>query len=120
MANINSFKEFLNKLDKITWVSPDKDLLISSNKTLVSNKGHWKMSYSIEQMTSLHDRNVPFRAVVKLWFDGQMVQFWGCVDNEENADFILWFIRKKNSINDALDKEERAARRTGEDMFNNL
>jgi Ni,Fe-hydrogenase maturation factor len=118
MSIFGNFKDFLAKLDKVTWKTPDNDLAGSYTKVLVSTDGNWKLSYSIEEMTSIHD--MPFQAVIRLSYGGQYITQWGCISEEENKEWMIWLIQTRNAVNKAVNDAEKAARKTGEDMWRNL
>jgi hypothetical protein len=120
MSIFGNFEDYLAKLKSIEWKSADGDLVGSYTKKFVSEDDNFELSYSIETMTSLHDRNVPFRAVIYVRYKGQTVSHWGCVSNEENALFLEWWLKEQRVINDKVTKRESNERKQGEELWKNL
>lgn len=115
MVFLKDLGQFMAKVDKIKWSNVDKTM----GKILSSEDG-WQLSYSIEEMSVLHQTDFPLQVRIQLRFEGQHVQSWGCETNEDNAAFMRYFKTKRYSLQDAMDKEQRVAEQVGKEKFMNL
>lgn len=88
---METLTQFLEKLSRLDLVSTD------GTKKMISVNS-FEVSYSVK-MNSLMgaDDNLyfpggmPFSAVISVVRDGKLVASWGCVDQQENDEFAMWW-----------------------------
>lgn len=110
------FADFLNKLHRIQWEKYDRD-----SNTLVSRKGNWELSYRIIEMDGVEmAKKFPLQVQVYVRFQGKVVTTWGCENTEDNAEFLLFFKRRKSDLIEAEYQAERKLEKLGEEMWDTL
>jgi len=106
----NEMQEFLNKLDKLTFVSID-------GKTLHTSEG-FEISYMLKMND--HFPNYPIQLLLRICSDGVYITSWGCSSNEDNLIATRWWMDKSNDMmlkmHEASSKKEELLKR----MFNQL
>jgi hypothetical protein len=90
-------QDFLNQLDKLTFVS-------NEGKTLHTAEG-FQISYSIELM-SVVAGNYPIQFLFRVRKDDAYIMTWGCSSNEDNKLAVHWWLKKCYAISD-LEHQER-------------
>jgi len=84
-------QDFLNQLDRLTFVSED-------HKTLHTAEG-FQISYSLELM-SVVAGNYPIQFLFRVRKDDAYIMTWGCSSNEDNKLAVHWWLKKWYSISD--------------------
>jgi hypothetical protein len=90
-------QDFLNQLDKLTFVS-------NEGKTLHTAQG-FQVSYTIELMGAPMT-NYPIQFLFRVRKDDVYIMTWGCSSNEDNKLATEWWLKKCYMISD-LEYEER-------------
>jgi hypothetical protein len=106
----NEMQEFLNKLDKLTFVSTD-------GKTLHTSEG-FEISYNLKMNHPFP--NYPIQLLLRICSDGVYITSWGCTSNEDNLIATKWWMDKSNDMilkmhESSSDKEDLLKK-----MFNQL
>ena len=104
-------QQFLDKLDKLTFVSTD-------GKTLHTSEG-FEISYNLKMMMS-HPSDYPIQLLLRVCSDGVYITSWGCTSNEDNLIATKWWMDKSNDMilkmHEASSNKEDLLKR----MFNQL
>ena len=109
---MNKIEDLITKLDKITF---------NTRGTSSVSNDVWKVSYSTKLSTHfLGATDYSVQIVIHVMYKGQVVQTWGCIDNQDNAKFVNWFVKAKNQASDLEYKIEKSDRKHGESMFKDL
>ena len=90
-------QDFLNKLDKLTFVSEE-------GKTLHTAEGY-QISYSLELMGSSFG-NYPIQFIFRVRKGDVYIETWGCSSNDDNKLAVHWWLNKAYAISD-LEYEEK-------------
>ena len=95
-------QDFLNQLDKLTFVSEE-------GKTLHTAQG-FQISYSLELMSGAMT-NYPIQFIFRVRKGDVYVMTWGCSSNEDNKLATHWWLKKAYAIND-LEYEDKYVEET--------
>jgi len=105
-------QEFLDNLDKLTFVSID-------GNTLHTSEG-FEISYNLKMMSSPNLQNYPIQLLLRICSDGVYITSWGCTSNEDNLTATTWWAKKSSDMHKKMfeatcDKEASLKR-----IFNQL
>lgn len=111
--NVETTTQFIGKLDKINFTAVDGDILKGdvlgqSVEVTISTE----LANSIDQL-----KHLPVQLVIRVRMNGQHVQSWGALDNEENSKLATWFVTKKADTGRNQYDTERQARETAKAIF---
>ena len=81
-------QEFLDNLDKLTFVSID-------GNTLHTSEG-FEISYNLKMTSNL--RNYPIQLLLRICSDGVYITSWGCTSNDDNLTATTWWAKKSSDI----------------------
>ena len=81
-------QEFLDNLDKLTFVSID-------GNTLHTSEG-FEISYNLKMMSNMS--NYPIQLILRICSDGVYITSWGCTSNESNLIATKWWAKKSSDI----------------------
>lgn len=113
MKGLNELSDVLNKLNKLNFTS------VKGN-ALTSEEG-WSVNYNTELSTMIHDiEKMPVQIVLRISFKGKYIMTWGCCTNEENTEFVKWFLPLKSKAYAAEDKIQDQIQDKGKDLFSKL
>lgn len=84
-------QDFLNGLDKLTFVKCD-------DKTLYTEEG-FEIKYELELMGGALSK-YPIQFIFRIYREGAYVQSWGCSSNEDNIIANIWWQKKECAMND--------------------
>ena len=84
----NEMQQFLDKLDKLTFVSID-------GKTLHTSEG-FEISYTLKMND--HFPNYPIQLLLRICSDDVYITSWGCTSNEDNLIATRWWMDKSNDM----------------------
>lgn len=111
-VEIATMEALLMKLSAITWTSQDGRELTD---------GEWKVSFSTKlNMSAGLNRDMPVQIVIRITYQGHYVTSWGCIDNEENAQFAAWFMKAKSEAITMEIEIEDDIKANGKKLFNEL
>lgn len=113
---INTAEEFIAKLEKIPFTVKSSD-----GQSISTTDGKWKFGYQIKLHSSRHSGMFPpIQMIPHLLYNGSQVQYWGCMENEDTALFVDWFLAKKGKIQDYDWDLKRESEKDGKKIFNAL
>jgi len=95
-------QDFLNQLDKLTFVS-------NEGKTLHTAQG-FEISYTLELMGGAMN-NYPIQFLFRVRKDDVYIMTWGCSSNEDNKLATHWWFKKCYEISDR-EYEEKIVKET--------
>ena len=96
---MENIQDFLDKLDRLTFVAEE-------NKTLRTAEG-FKISYSLELcVEAIPDYPIGF--TFRVWKGDILVNTWGCSSNNDNKIAANWWLKKCRAIS-YIDYEEKYA-----------
>jgi hypothetical protein len=77
-----------------------------------------EVSYNIKLANRLDDFKVmPLQMVIQVRLNGEYAYTWGCVSNEENSDFALWFVQTSAKVQELEFDAERKASTEAKSQF---
>jgi len=92
-------QDFLNQLDKLTFVSEE-------DKTLHTAEG-FQISYTIELMGDVMI-DYPIKFLFRVRKNDVYIMTWGCSSNDDNKLATHWWLKKCYAISDREYKEKIA------------
>ena len=104
-------QDFLNQLDKLTFVSEE-------GKTLHTAQG-FQISYSLELMSGVMT-NYPIQFIFRVRKDDVYVMTWGCSSNEDNKLATHWWLKKAYAISDLEYQDKYVEETLAKIEFENL
>jgi len=84
----NEMQEFLDNLDKLTFVSID-------GNTLHTSEG-FEISYNLKMLSNIS--NYPIQLLLRICSDGVYITSWGCTSNEDNLTATTWWAKKSSDM----------------------
>lgn len=105
-----TFNKFMSKLKKIDFTESNGDREITS-------KDGFKLSYRIEVSTMTAPT---VRIVFYLRYKDQHLTQWGCIEESENKDFLVFFEKAQHQIYKAKRVEDQQLEEEGLEIFKNL
>ena len=88
----NEMQEFLDNLDKLTFVSID-------GNTLHTSEG-FEISYNLKMLSNIS--NYPIQLLLRICSDGVYVTSWGCTSNEDNLTTTKWWQKKSSDMHNKM------------------
>lgn len=104
-------KDFLNQLDKLTFVKHE-------DKTLHTAEG-FQISYTIELMGNVMT-DYPIQFVFRVRKGDVYIMTWGCSSNEDNKLATHWWLKKCYTISDKEYEEKIVVETLAKIEFENL
>jgi len=108
MRNELNFSQLVEKLNKINWTSTSRE-----NESLKSTDG-WEVKWVMK--TNLNSSLPSLQVVFQLKYNGSVIKHWGCEDDNQQRQFLIFFENTQYSI----DKKNRAIERTNEIIGNEV
>jgi len=113
MTNITNVGVLLAKLDKLTYIGIKKDVL--------KTKEGFEISYSTKLHHTKSAGKFPsIQIVLNIRFNGQHVQHWGCIDEDDTRAVVDWFLIKDRDASDFEYDLESLHKKAGQTAFNKL
>lgn len=108
--------QFIEKLNKINFTSVNGqtlkgDLIGQAIEVTLSTE----LANSSEGL-----KQFPVQAIIRVRMNGQHVQSWGAMSNDDNSELVTWFVTKKIDVERKEYEAERQARDTAQAIFNSL
>ena len=104
-------QDFLNKLDKLTFIKHE-------NKTLHTAQG-FEISHTIELIGN-PNTDYPIQFLFRIRKDDVHVARWGCSSNEDNKLAVHWWLQKYYAISDMEYEEKNIVETLAKIEFENL
>jgi hypothetical protein len=96
---MENLTQFIEKLDKLTFSTVDRDKL-----ELTSEEG-FTVKLMLEISTIRMKTSYPIQVVVRVIKEGVIVASWGCSTNDDNQEAIFWLYQKGNKLKDVQYEE---------------
>jgi len=105
-------KKLIKTISSFTFTKVDDKKLIGEGI---------EVSYSVKLANTLSEiEKMPLQVVIQVRLNGQYAYSWGCVSNEENSEFILWFIQTSTKVRDVEFDTNRKGMKDAEAKFKAL
>lgn len=117
MTNVNSISEVIDKLNKLVLTNKDGDKV----KAHDTSGNEYVISYRTKLSThTVMIAKQPITLSIHVSVNGSSAFSWGCVDTEEIAQFVLWFVRAQGIAFERNYDAKEGNRRIAEGIFESL
>ena len=94
---MKTIEDLISRLDRLNYIDV-------SDKKLIARHG-FEVSYSVEMSSSYIEdgvrklsNGIACQIVVRVFNDGIYMASWGCESEEDNAKFLLWWIKNCSQV----------------------